>query len=88
MWSEAMRKKAKTKARPNNRRPIYTGPRILRLPAVLAFSGYGKSQLDEKIKAGEFPAPIKLSDSGRAVGWLEEELTAWREARKAKRSAA
>jgi predicted DNA-binding transcriptional regulator AlpA len=63
----------------------YNGTRILRLPAVLAFSGYGRTQLLEKVAEKEFPAPVPLSDTGRAVGWLEEELVAWREARKAKR---
>ena len=44
--------------------------RVLRLPAVLDATGYSRSQLQEKIKKGEFPAPIKLSDSGRAKGWF------------------
>jgi prophage regulatory protein len=79
-----MRKKA-TRKRIKSRRPPYEGPRLLRKPAVLAFSGYGSTQLEEKIERGEFPKPVRLSDSGRAVAWLEEELLAWREGRKAKR---
>jgi predicted DNA-binding transcriptional regulator AlpA len=79
-----MRKKAIRKPI-RSRRPPYEGPRILREPAVCDFSGFRSTQLAEKIAAGEFPAPIKLSDTGRAVGWLEEELLTWREARKAKR---
>jgi predicted DNA-binding transcriptional regulator AlpA len=63
----------------------FGGPRLLRLPAVLAFSGFGRTQLFEKIKLREFPAPLKLSDSGRAIAWDETELVAWREARRAKR---
>jgi prophage regulatory protein len=78
-------KKTKGKVNRYPRRATYEGPRILRRPEVLTFAGYGSTQLAEKIAAGEFPPPIKLSDSGRAVGWLEEELLSWREARKAKR---
>jgi predicted DNA-binding transcriptional regulator AlpA len=66
-------------------KPAFTGPRLLRLPAVLAFSGYGRTQLFEAIKRKEFPTPIKLTESGRAIAWDEAELNAWKEARKAQR---
>jgi predicted DNA-binding transcriptional regulator AlpA len=33
------------------------------------YFGFGPTQLDEKIKKHEIPAPIPLSNSGRAVGW-------------------
>ena len=45
------------------------------------FFGYKATQLDEKIKAGEVPAPIPLSDSGRAVGWLGSQIIAWQAGR-------
>jgi predicted DNA-binding transcriptional regulator AlpA len=31
--------------------------------------GLGPTQIAKKIKLGEIPAPIKLSESGRASGW-------------------
>ena len=49
---------------------------ILREPAVLKDCGYKKTQLDEKIKEGKFPAPITLSEGGRARGWFEDEVIA------------
>jgi prophage regulatory protein len=85
MATKSKSKMARRQPKPSQR-PLYEGPRILRIAAVLAFSGWSKTQLDEKIAAKEFPAPIKLSDSGRAVGWIESELMEWLEARKAKRA--
>lgn len=38
--------------------------------------------------AGKFPRRIKLTDGGRAVGWLASEVDAWVEARAASRNAA
>lgn len=64
-----------------------TGGRILRRPEVREFSGKADTQIDDAMKRGEFPRPIKLSDSGRSVGWLMSELIAWRDARVAKRDA-
>jgi predicted DNA-binding transcriptional regulator AlpA len=32
--------------------------------------GYSDTVQDQKIKLGEIPPPIKLSPSGRAVGWF------------------
>jgi prophage regulatory protein len=51
--------------------------RLLRLPAVLDRVGLGKSSIYQKVDAGEFPAPVKLSPSGRAVGWPESVITAY-----------
>jgi hypothetical protein len=31
--------------------------------------GYGSTQLNEKIKAGEIDPPVRLSETGRACGW-------------------
>jgi predicted DNA-binding transcriptional regulator AlpA len=54
------------------------------------FFGFKPTQLTEKIKAGEIPAPIPLSDSGRAVGWLGRQIIEWQAGRlaAAKRSVA
>jgi prophage regulatory protein len=61
--------------------------RILRLAEVLARVPFSETQLEEKISKGEFPAPIKLSDSGRLNGWLESEIDAYIDARVALRDA-
>ena len=64
--------------------PNSTG-RILRLPAVIEFAGIGRTQLFEYVQRGEFPRPIKITESGRAVGWIEEELVEWLKSRVAAR---
>jgi predicted DNA-binding transcriptional regulator AlpA len=38
------------------------------------YFGYKPTQLDEKIKTGEIPKPIPLSLSGRATGWLGQQI--------------
>lgn len=48
---------------------------FLRLPEVKRRTGLSRSSIYLRIKTGDFPAPIKLG--GRAVGWVEEEITAW-----------
>ena len=60
---------------------------ILRLPAVLAATGWSRSTLYAKISEGKFPAPIKLDPDGRAVGWLEDDALAYQESLLATRSA-
>jgi predicted DNA-binding transcriptional regulator AlpA len=49
--------------------------------------GYSATQLDEKIKEGEIPAPIPLSDTGRAVGWFARVILNWQAERQAKAAA-
>lgn len=61
--------------------------RLFRLKDVEQFAGLKRTQIAELIKAGEFPKPISLSDTGRAVAWLEHELIAWQSARITKREA-
>jgi prophage regulatory protein len=55
--------------------------RFLRLPDVKHQVGLGRTAIYQKIKAGEFPAPIPLSNNGRAVGWDSEAINAWIESR-------
>jgi prophage regulatory protein len=59
--------------------------RIIRRRNLHAFVGLGRTQLDQMIKRGEFPAAIKLNDGGRAVGWLEGEVLEWQRQRMSKR---
>jgi prophage regulatory protein len=61
--------------------------RILRRPQVLEATGYSRTQLQELIDKGEFPPPFPLSDTGRAVGWFEDDVVAWQQRRLAKRNA-
>jgi len=67
------------------RPPKKDSGRILRLPEVLEFVGLRRTQLMHYVACGEFPAPIRITNSGRAIGWLESELLAWRATRVAAR---
>jgi predicted DNA-binding transcriptional regulator AlpA len=61
--------------------------KLYRLRDLPQFVGLRRTQIAELIKAGQFPKPILLSDSGRAVAWLEDDLIAWQNARIAARNA-
>ena len=47
---------------------------IVRLKDAPKYFGLGKTQLDEKIKAGEIDPPIALSASGRAKGFTGQQI--------------
>jgi len=49
--------------------------RFLRLPEVKHQTGMGRSAIYAKIKAGCFPAPIKLGE--RTSAWLSSEVDSW-----------
>ena len=53
--------------------------RILRRPECEAATGLSYWTLKRMAKRGEFPAPIRLSAS--AMGWVEDEVIAWRNSR-------
>lgn len=55
--------------------------RLLRNREVRTMAGLSNSQLYLLIQRGEFPAPIKLSQHGRSVAWLESDVIAWIDAR-------
>jgi prophage regulatory protein len=60
--------------------------RFLRQREVLPLSGFGSSStLKNKVKAGEFPAPIKISEGRQA--WSEREVIAWQQEKIANRDA-
>ena len=48
---------------------------ILRLPTVKARTGLSRSTIYLRVSEGTFPKPISLG--GRAVGWVEAEITEW-----------
>jgi prophage regulatory protein len=53
--------------------------RILRCRQVLARTGLSRSSLYALIGRGEFPSAVRLSQ--RSVGWLEQDVAQWIEAR-------
>lgn len=54
-----------------------TSIRALRLPAVIDKTGISRSQLYRMVKAGLFPRPYHLTDSGSISAWSEAEVLAW-----------
>ena len=52
---------------------------LLRLPSVVARTGYSRSSLYALIAKGEFPAPVSLG--ARAVAWPSDEIDQWIAAR-------
>jgi prophage regulatory protein len=48
---------------------------FLRLKQVKERTGLGRSSIYAQISAGKFPAQINLG--ARAVGWVDEDISAW-----------
>lgn len=60
--------------------------RVLREPAVIAATGYSRASLHRLAAAGTFPRPIKLGEGrGGAIGWREDDIHEWLDARQAGR---
>ena len=59
---------------------------FLRLPDVMAATGLARSTIYHKIEHNDFPAPVKIG--ARAVGWFDDEISDWIEARRAARDSA
>ena len=54
---------------------------ILRTPTVLAMIALSRTSLWRRVRAGDFPAPVRLGGAGsRAVGWRREDVERWLEA--------
>lgn len=53
--------------------------KLLRLPAVEERTALRKSSIYAQVKAGKFPAPVRLTEN--AVAWRESEINAWIESR-------
>ena len=49
--------------------------KLQRLPIVEERTGFRKSSIYAGVKAGTFPAPVRLS--ARAVAWREEDIDRW-----------
>jgi prophage regulatory protein len=58
-----------------NQKRFPSTDRFIRLPEVLAIVGFKRTTLHNRIKAGEFPSPIKLGP--QSVAWLESEVQDW-----------
>jgi predicted DNA-binding transcriptional regulator AlpA len=54
---------------------------IFRPKQAEKYFGLRHSQIALKVKAGEIPAPIKLSASGSAVGWLGSQINEYHKTR-------
>lgn len=52
---------------------------LLRLPAVRQLTGLSRSEIYRRMSLGQFPAKVNIGQ--RAVGWVENEIVAWIEAR-------
>ncbi len=50
---------------------------IYRLPKVKAVTGLSRSTIYAEVAKGKFPAPVPLTDEGRAVGWDSNAVDAW-----------
>jgi prophage regulatory protein len=48
--------------------------RLLRLAGVMAAVGAGRTFVLDRVRAGTFPAPIKV---GRGAFWSEQAVQAW-----------
>jgi predicted DNA-binding transcriptional regulator AlpA len=62
--------------------------RVLRLPAVQALVPLSDVQIWRLEREGRFPRRHKLVEGGRAVGWFEDEVIAYVNARTTSQSAA
>ncbi len=54
---------------------------IYRLPKVKTITGLSRSTIYSEVAKGKFPAPVPLTDEGRAVGWNSNAVDAWVAAR-------
>lgn len=59
------------------------GNRLLRMPEVVLKTGRSRAGIYLAIKAGTFPAPVKIGSN--SVAWLEAEVDQWIEDRLAER---
>ena len=57
------------------RRPMGLHEELLRLPAVIRRVGLRKTAIYEKIRRGEFPAPVAIGVRARA--WRASEIDNW-----------
>lgn len=61
-----------------------TEPRLIKLPEVLRICGLSRSAVYQKIKDGQFPSQVKLSE--RSSAWVQSEVIAWANGRISERN--
>lgn len=49
--------------------------RLIRAPEVFELTGLRRTTIYEKVKTGDFPAPVKLSV--RSVAWRLDQVESW-----------
>ncbi len=49
--------------------------KVIRLPQVMAKTGWGRSTVWKKAKDGDFPAPFKIGP--RTTVWDDDEVNEW-----------
>lgn len=54
---------------------------FFRRKAVEQITGLSKSSLYKQITLGSFPAPVPLTNNGKAVAWLSTEVNVWMQSR-------
>lgn len=59
--------------------------RLIRKHELPQYVGVNRTAIDEMVAAGTFPRPIRLTDAGRHVAWLEGDIVAWQLKRAAER---
>jgi prophage regulatory protein len=60
-------------------RPTAPGRRLIRLPEVRSRTGLSKTTIWRHTRRGEFPKPVTLTRG--TIGWVEEEVDDWIDAR-------
>lgn len=58
--------------------------KLLRLPTVTEIVALKRSAIYQKVRDGEFPAPVRLG-SGRSVAWRASQIKAWVDSRESAR---
>ena len=61
--------------------PPANADNIVRKMHAAPVVGLSKTRIEALVREGKFPAPFKLTDGGRASGWLRSTLDQWIAAR-------
>lgn len=61
--------------------PFPPSDAIVRKMHCASIVGLSKTRIEALVREGKFPAPFKLTEGGRASGWLRSTLDAWNVAR-------
>ena len=61
--------------------PRASSDTIVRKMHAAPVVGLSKTRIEALVREGKFPAPFKLTDGGRASGWLRSTLDQWITAR-------